>query len=187
MGRNHRPQTEGAVYHVTARGNRRAPIFHNDLDRAALLGIYHDVATLMGWETYGFCLMTNHYHFVLQTREANIAAGMHRLNSRWARRYNRRYLFTGHVFERRYSSTLVTTDEQLLGAIRYVLLNPVRAGMCDHPSEWEWSSYNAVCGAAWAPDFLSGGAILQLFHPNQTIARGRFQAFVQASLDARRV
>lgn len=185
MGRNPRPQAEDAVYHVTARGNRRAPIVHSDLDRVALLGIYQDVATLVEWETYAYCLMTNHYHFVLRTSDANISAGMHRLNSRWARRYNRRYLFTGHVFERRYSSTLVASDEQLLGAIRYVLLNPVRAGLCDHPSEWEWSSYNAVCGAAWAPDFLSVDAVLRLFHPNQTIARRRFQAFVEASLELR--
>jgi REP element-mobilizing transposase RayT len=185
MGRDPRPQAEGTVYHVTSRGNRRAPIVHGDLDCAAFLGIYQDVATLMEWETYAYCLMTNHYHFVLRTSEANIAAGMHRLNSRWARRYNRRYVFTGHVFERRYSSKLVTSDEQLVGAIRYVLLNPVRAGMCDHPSEWEWSSYSATCGAAWAPDFLAVGAVLRLFHSNPTIARRRFQAFCEAPLELR--
>jgi REP element-mobilizing transposase RayT len=183
MGRDPRPQVEDTVYHVTARGNRRAPIVHNDLDCAALLGVYQDVATLLGWETYAYCLMTNHYHFVLRTSEADIAAGMQRLNSRWARRYNRRYLFTGHVFERRYSSRLVTSDKQLLGAIRYVVLNPVRAGLCDHPSEWDWSSYNATCGATWAPEFLSVDIVLRLFHPSQTIARRRFQAFVEASLE----
>ena len=185
MGRDPRPQAEDTVYHVTARGNRRAPIVHNDLDCAALLGIYQDVATLLEWKTYAYCLMTNHYHFVLRTTAADIAAGMHRLNSRWAGRYNRRYLFTGHVFERRYASRLVTSDEQLLGAIRYVVLNPVRAGLCDHPSEWEWSSYNAARGAAWAPDFLSVVSVLRLFHANPTIARRRFQAFVEAPLRLR--
>ncbi len=185
MGRDPRPQAEDTVYHVTARGNRRAPIVHDDLDCAALLGIYQDVATLMAWETYAYCLMTNHYHFVFRTSAADIAAGMHRLNSRWARRYNRRYLFTGHVFERRYSSRLVKSDEQLIGAIRYVVLNPVRAGLCDHPSEWEWSSYNATCGTAWAPDFLSVDSVLRLFHPTQLIARRRFQAFVEAPLELR--
>ena len=185
MGRNPRPQAENTVYHVTARGNRRAPIVHDDLDRAAFLGMYQDVATLLDWDTYAYCLMTNHFHFVLRTSDANIAVGMHRLNSRWAHRYNRRYLFTGHVFERRYSSRLVTSDEQLLAAIRYVVLNPVRAGLCDHPSEWEWSSYNALCGAALEPEFLSVGAVLRLFHTDQTIARRRFRAFVEASLELR--
>jgi REP element-mobilizing transposase RayT len=158
---------------------------HNDLDFVALLGLYQDVAIKLEWETYAYCLMTNHYHFVLRTSAADIAAGMHRLNSRWAGRYNRRYLFTGHVFERRYSSKLITSDEQLIGAIRYVVLNPVRAGLCDHPSEWEWSSYNATCGAAWAPDFLSVDSVLRLFHPNQGPARRRFEGFVEARLELR--
>ena len=183
MGRDPRPQAEDTVYHVTTRGDRRAPIVHNDLDCATLLGIYQDVATLMEWETYAYCLMTNHYHFVLRTTAADIAVGMHRLNSRWAGRYNRRYLFTGHVFERRYASRLVTSDDQLLGAIRYVVLNPVRAGLCDHPSEWEWSSYNATRGAVWASDFLSVASVLRLFHASPTIARRRFQTFVEAPLE----
>jgi REP element-mobilizing transposase RayT len=185
MGREPRPQAENTTYHVTARGNRRGAIFHGHLDCAAFLGMYQDIAPLMEWETYAYCLMTNHYHFVLRTSHANIAAGMHRLNSRWAARYNRRYLFSGHVFERRYRARLVTSDEQLLAAIRYVLLNPVRAGLCDHPSEWEWSSYGATIGSEPRPDFLSVDAVLRLFDSTTTSERRRFQSFCEAALDRR--
>ena len=171
------------VFHLTTRGVERRAVFLDRDDRRSFLTQLWRTVDRYDWIVYVVCLMTNHYHFVLRTTAADIAAGMHRLNSRWAGRYNRRYLFTGHVFERRYASRLVTSDEQLLGAIRYVVLNPVRAGLCDHPSEWEWSSYNATRGAAWASDFLSVASVLRLFHASPTIARRRFQTFVEAPLE----
>jgi hypothetical protein len=122
--------------------------------------------------------MTTHYHAILITPEANLAAGMCRLNGDFASLYNRRHGRRGHVFERRYWSGLIESDGHLLEACRYVALNPVRAGMCDRPEDYEWSTYAATLGLRPCPPFLDVGAVLQLFGRDQTTARERFARFV---------
>lgn len=144
MGRPLRPQFEGAIYHVSALGVRRSPIFVDDDDRRMFLGFLANVIRRTGWELHSFCLMTTHYHLLVTTPAPNIAQGMQVLNTRYALLFNQRHGHTGHVFQGRYSATLIESEAHLLEVYRYIALNPVRAGLCDRPEEWPWSSYRLV-------------------------------------------
>jgi len=152
--RRNRIQTASALYHAGTRGIRQLPIFLTDDDRHLFIAILGDVVKRYEWECRAYCLMTNHYHLALRTPEANIGAGMHRLNGLYAQAFNRRHGFKGHLFEERYWSGLIATDEHVLSLMRYVVLNPVRAGICSLPHDWAWSSYRATAGLDGAPSFL---------------------------------
>jgi REP element-mobilizing transposase RayT len=130
------------------------PIFVDDDDRHLFLAILGDVIRRFEWECRAYCLMTNHYHLALRTPAANIGDGMHRLNGLYAQAFNRRHGFKGHLFEERYWSGLIQTDDHAFSLMRYVVLNPVRAGICPLPHQWPWSSYRATAGLEPSPSFL---------------------------------
>ena len=148
MGRPLRPQVEDGIYHATARGNRRSTVFFDDEDRRVFLAFLQHVLTRDGFLLLSYCLMTTHFHLIVRTPRANISQGMHRLNTRYATWFNDRHAQIGHVFQGRFHSVLLETEEQLLRTYRYVALNPVRAGICVAPSDWFWSSYAAL---RWGP------------------------------------
>jgi len=154
MARPLRIEFPGAVYHVTARGDRREPIFVDDQDRSALLAVLARAADRFDAQLLAYCLMGNHYHLVLHTRQANLSLFMRHLNGVYTQGYNRRHDKTGHVFQGRFKAILVDRDAYLLELCRYVELNPVRAGMVSAPGEWLWSSYLAHVGAADSPEWL---------------------------------
>jgi REP-associated tyrosine transposase len=154
MARRNRVQLAGALYHAGTRGIRRSPIFLSDDDRVLFLAILGDVVRRFGWQCRAYCLMTNHYHVALQTPDPNIGDGMHRLNGLYAQAFNRRHRLKGHLFEERYWSALVETDEHSLNLMRYIVLNPVRARMCALPHQWLWSSYRATAGLDPHPSHL---------------------------------
>jgi putative transposase len=139
MPRKPRVNVAGGIYHVYARGNNRQPIFFDDRDRRAYLGILQDAAAEFGWVRLGYCLMENHVHLLLETPEPNLSQGMHRVQSRYTQRFNWRYGRTGHVFQGRYGAVLVTSDEHLITVTSYVEENPVEAGLCDSPQNWRWT------------------------------------------------
>ena len=141
MARPHREQIAGGMFHVTSRGNRRQSIYHDDDDRRQFLVLRDRVVRLCGWRMLAYCLMTNHFHLLIETRAPNLSAGMHRLNSAYAKYFNERHSVDGHLFDRRFGSRLVETDEHLDEALRYIAFNPVRAGLCADPREWRWSSF----------------------------------------------
>ena len=97
--------------------------------------------SLSGWRLIAHCLMPNHFHLLIETPRPTLSVGMHRLNSGYAHYFNERHEWTGHLFERRFDSRLVETDEHMQEALSYIALNPVKAGLCDHPWEWPWSSF----------------------------------------------
>jgi putative transposase len=144
MARPLRTQVAGGTYHVTARGNRRQPIFHDESDRQLFLALFKRVAERRAWHTLAYCLMTNHFHLVIETPVANLSLGMHRLNFTYAQYFNARHSVDGHLFDGRFHSVLVESESQLLELLRYVAFNPVRAGLCARPSEWRWSSFHGV-------------------------------------------
>ena len=127
MPRSLRLEYPGALYHVTARGTRQDAIFLDDQDRASLLSILARALRSCDAQAFAYCLMGNHYHFVLQTRQANLAVLMRRVNSVYCLTFNRRHARCGHVFEGRYKALHVDRDAYLLEVCRYVDLNPVRA------------------------------------------------------------
>jgi len=144
MGRPHRLQIAGGTYHVTSRGNRRQSIYHDDDDRMYFLVLRDRVVRRCGWRMVAYCLMTNHFHLLIETPALNLSAGIHRLNSNYARYFNERHSVDGHLFDRRFGSRLVETEEHLADALRYIAFNPVEAGLCAHPHEWRWSSSYGV-------------------------------------------
>lgn len=146
MARPIRLQYPGAFYHVTDRGDRKEAIFNSDADRISFLQLLNTTSTTHGWHLLAYCLMDNHYHLMLETDRPNLAAGMARLNGGYTQRFNRAYDRVGHVFQGRYKSQVVSSDRHLLEACRYVVLNPLRAGLVNDPADWQWSSYCASAG-----------------------------------------
>ena len=130
-----------AFVHVTNRGNNRAAIFLDAVDYVSFIRMLEEVQSARGWLRHAYCLIPNHYHLLLELPETDLGAGMHLLNGRYARRFNARHGRVGHVFQGPYRVTPVTDDVHLLEACRYIVMNPVRAGLCAHPGEWPWSSY----------------------------------------------
>lgn len=152
MSRPLRIEFPGALYHVTARGDRREDIFVDDSDRARLLAVVAQGLGRFDAVMLSYCLMSNHYHFVVQTRQGNLSQLMRHINGVYSQAYNRRHDKVGHVFQGRFKAILVDEDAYLLEVCRYVELNPVRAGMVAEPGAWPWSSYRAHVGkAARAP------------------------------------
>jgi REP element-mobilizing transposase RayT len=144
----------GAVYHVTSRGDRREPIFVNDVDRHALLAVLAQATQRFDAQVLAYCLMGNHYHLVLHTRQANLSLLMRHLNGVYTQGHNRRHGKVGHVFQGRFKAILVDRDAYLLTLCRYVELNPVRAGLVAAPADWAWSSYLAHTGSTESPVWL---------------------------------
>ncbi len=159
MPRSLRIDYPGAVYHVTARGVQQAAIFIDDRDRQSLLAILARILVDGDASAFAYCLMGNHYHFVLQTRLPNLSKLMHRVNTSYGLTFNKRHGRHGAVFEGRFKAFFVDRDAYLLEACRYVDLNPVRAGMVDRPDQWKWSSYRAHVGTARQPAWLDSAFV----------------------------
>jgi REP element-mobilizing transposase RayT len=174
-----RIEYEGAVYHVTSRGNARQDIFIDDLDRTAFLEILADTVERFGWLCHAYCLMTNHYHLLIETPHANLSRGMQHLNGVYTQRFNRRHGRIGYLMQGRFKSVLVEKESYLLELARYVVLNPIRAKMVRSVRHWPWSSYNATAGHKSAPAFLTTEWILSQFADNLEEATIRYRRFVQ--------
>jgi REP element-mobilizing transposase RayT len=151
------------LYHVTTRGVRQTPLFHDERDWVRYLEFLGAAVTSFEWRCLSYCLMPNHVHLLLQTPEPNLPQGMQQLNLRYAMRFNWKYGFKGHAFDRRYGATLLRADEHLLTVVRYIARNPVRGGLVASPATWRWSSYRALIGREPAPGFLDVPAALDLF------------------------
>jgi REP element-mobilizing transposase RayT len=136
-----RDQTPG-YYHVTSRGNNGIEIFADDDDRLLFTSFLQRVAERAKWELHAWCLMTNHFHLVLENRLPNLAEGMHRLNGNYARWFNERHERTGHLFGRRFYAKAIVDELQLFNTAEYVFDNPVRAGLCGGRQEWPWLGGN---------------------------------------------
>jgi putative transposase len=159
MSRPLRIEFPGALYHVTARGDRREDIFADDTDRARLLAVVAQGLARFDAQLLAYCLMGNHYHFVLHTRQGNLSRLMRHVNGVYTQAFNRRHGKVGHLFQGRFKAILVDREAYLLEACRYVELNPVRAGMVVDVGDWPWSSYRAHTGGADAPAWLGSGEL----------------------------
>jgi putative transposase len=163
MARPPRPLIAGGVYHVYNRGVVKLPIFADTLDRIRFLRGLSEVVHRRSWTCLAYCLMGNHFHLVLETREPDLDRGMQRLQGVYAQAFNRRHGRTGHLFHARYGATVLQSEELTRYVIRYVLANPVAAGLCRRPGDWPWSSHRATLGHVRPPTFLAAERLLQLF------------------------
>ncbi|MBI3061933.1 MAG: transposase [Deltaproteobacteria bacterium] len=182
MARPLRIEFSGAFYHVTSRGDRQEAIYEDDEDRRAYLEILGDVVERFDWLCYAYCLMENHYHLVIETSEGNLSKGMRHLNGVYTQVSNRRHKRVGHLFQGRYKAILIDKDSYWLEVSRYVVLNPVRAGMVKEPGGWPWSSYSATVGEKSAPEWLKVDHLLALFAQKRGIARHRYKEFVEEGI-----
>jgi REP element-mobilizing transposase RayT len=186
MPRPKRIQFPGALYHITARGNNREPMYLDDLDREHFLRVLATTTRRYHALIHAYCLLTNHYHLLLETPLGNVSRALQYLNGVYCQRFNRRHGRNGHVLGARFAAQLIEREAHLLEAACYIVCNPVRAGLCAHPARWRWSSYRATAGLTPTPTFLLTRALLAEFAPDPTRARQRYRAFVTARLSATR-
>jgi len=185
MARQPRTQFPGAFYHVMSRGNEKREIFLEPVDRQIFLRVLKSVILQYGWLCYAYCLMNNHYHLLLQTPSPNLSDGMKYLNGVYSQQFNREYDRVGHLMQGRYFSRLIEFESHLLELSRYIVLNPVRAGLCQRVQDWEWTSYHATAGLAPQVSFLQIDFILQHFSDDQTRARTAYTRFIDNEALAR--
>lgn len=181
MARPLRLEHPGALWHVTSRGNERRAIFRDDLDRSCFLAILADAVDLFGWRLHAYVLMGNHYHLLLETPEPNLSRGMHRVNAIYSQAFNRRHDRAGHLLQGRFKAILVEKERHLLELVRYVVLNPVRAGLVASAGDWSWSNYRATAGLQRPPEWLDTEWTTAQFGSG-TGARRAYQEFVAAGV-----
>ena len=144
LTRRIRGEDHGAIHHAVAQGNGRRRIVFDNRDRRSFALRYGRIQRELGWTVHSSCLMDTHHHAVVQTAEPNLGLGMGRLQGGHARWLNARHGTEGHVFRHRFWSKRIYSDAHLLRACLYVVLNPVAAGVCDHPRDWPWCSYRST-------------------------------------------
>lgn len=182
MGQALRIQSDEVLYHACSRGVDKQPIF--DVvrgDRAVFIKLLERTVRRYGWQLHAYVLMGNHFHLLLDTPMANIGDGMRYLKSAYALWFNDLKPREGHLFERRYYAGLVDREAHFFAACRYIVLNPVRAGLCTHPGDWPWSSHRATAGLVTPPPFLQTAFLLEQFGGAPAAAK-RYAQFVADAL-----
>lgn len=142
MARPKRIWYPGAIYHVMSRGNRRLSLFKDREDYLDFLIAVEKTRELYPFRIHALCLMTNHFHMAIETTDHHLSKIMKRILHPYAVNFNRKYDFTGHLFEGRYTSCLIEDERYLLEVSRYIHLNPVKAMMVREPLAYEYSSYS---------------------------------------------
>jgi putative transposase len=176
--RKPREEVAGGIHHVYARGNNKALLFVDDVDREGYLWLLGTEVGRRRWRCLSYCLMDNHMHLLIETPEPNLGRGMQRLHGDFGRGFNRRHSRSGHVFQGRYGSKPVRDDEQLWTVAGYIAANPVEAGLCRSPGDWPWSSHAAVVGGSAAPAWLDLERLYERFESWGGDPRERYLAAV---------
>lgn len=153
-----------AMYHITSRGNRRNDIFRDNEDYQVYVTILKEAIEFLDnqYEIICYCLMTNHVHLQVQTKEKHIKYLMMRVNRFYAKYFNNKYNYVGHLFQARYGSELIEEDIYVLEVSRYIHLNPVRANMVKKPEDYKWSSYCMYIGNE-KENFICSNKIISYF------------------------
>lgn len=179
MARPLRIQYEGALYHITSRGNEKRDIFLDEADFKKFLKILSELQDRFKIIIYGYVLMNNHYHLLIETPQANIIKTIHYLNSSYTGYFNRKYNRVGHLFQGRYKSYLIEKDSYLLLVSRYIHLNPLRAGVVRDLGEYMWSSYNDYMSKRKEKEWLNRKWILSQFSNREDASIKAYKKFVE--------
>jgi len=178
MSRPLRIEYPGAFYHVLNRGHRKEAIVMDERDKERFLSYLARMARQFSVLVHSYCLMTNHYHLILETPEGNLSRAMHWLNVSYAAYYNRRHNYTGHVFQGRFKALLVDADQYLESLSRYIHLNPVQAGIESYAWDYAWSSCRYFVGSRNVPDWLEVNRILEGFGRSRRLAGRHYAAYL---------
>ena len=180
MARSLRIEYEGALYHVTARGNERGKIFFSRADYLKFLEYLAAARIKYDFIVHCYVLMTNHYHLLIETHHKNLSKIMHYLNSAYTTYINIKKKRNGHLFQGRYKSILVDRDNYLLELTRYMHLNPVRANMVNQPEEYRYSSYGAyICAVDEA---VCTTVVLSMLSPDISEAKQKYRIFTESAM-----
>jgi putative transposase len=179
VSRRPRIQIADGNYHVVSRGNNKQQVFLDERDHHIFLDLVTQTMSRFQWRCLTYCLMPNHYHLVVRTPNADLSGGMRHINSVYAQAFNRRHDRCGHVFQGRFGGGLIQSQQHLLESIRYVALNPVRAGLVRHPEEWPWSAHAELCGRG-RKRLVSAEELLANFSSTRDSALLRYREFVDA-------
>ncbi len=174
---------EGALWHVTARGNDRQAIVRDDEDREHFVRVLSSVVSRFGWVLHGWVLMNNHYHLVVETPRPTLSNGMRHLGAVYTQKLNRRWKRSGHLFQGRFFSLHVERESHLLELLRYTALNPVRAGLVATPAEWRWGSYRAAAGLEKRPPWLATEWTVDQFRSRRGRPETAWAKFVSENSD----
>ena len=178
MPRQARKRSKSGIYHIMLRGANRQEIFHDEEDCKSFLEILDKSREKSDQKIYAWCLMGNHVHLLLEEGKESISITMKRIGVSYALFYNKKYKTTGHLFQDRYKSEEVETNEYLLALIRYIHQNPVKAGIVETPDEWKWSSYREYYGKPYdLPMLLNTDLILGMFAEDREKAIEGFKEF----------
>ncbi|VAW92020.1 FIG00759408: hypothetical protein [hydrothermal vent metagenome] len=179
MTRQLRIEYSGAIYHITSRGNAQQSVYLNDEDRTKFLSLLNVACNRFNWYCHAYCLMDNHYHLLIETNAPTLSKGMKFINGTYTQSFNKRHKRVGHVYQGRFKAILVDKDSYLLELSRYIVLNPVRAGMVRSAKEWRWSSYRATAGISTPHVCLTTDWVLSCFSKQCKRAMLRYRDFVQ--------
>jgi putative transposase len=177
MARKPRLLYPGALYHAILRGNNGRVIFFDDQDRTRFYLLLQEGIERFGHRIHAFCLMTNHVHLAIQMGEIPLSRILQNLSFRYTRWMNWRQKGSGHLFQGRYKAVVVDADTYLQELIRYVHLNPVRAGIVKEPEGYLWSGHRAYLGLEMIP-WLTTDWVLSQFSKRLTLARRAYRRFV---------
>ncbi len=169
-----------AFYHVISRGNAKQPTFVDASDYERFLALLQSTSSRFDVLCHAYCLMPNHFHLLLEPDACPLSRMMQQLNSAYSQSFNRRHDRVGHVLQGRFKGLLVDRDEYFLQVLRYIMLNPVEAGLVDEPGAWRWSSYSATAGLCEPPPFLTLNAVWNAFDVSVHEAQRQFVALVHA-------
>ena len=182
MARKPRIHFPDAVYHVILRGNAGHPVFFDDADRYRYYLLIQEVTVKFGCRVHAFCCMTNHIHIVLQVGTIPLSRIMQNLTLRYTTWINNKYRRTGHVFQGRFKAILLDADSYLLELVRYIHLNPVRAGIVSDPSDYPWIGHHAYLGKQELP-WLTSEWVLSHFSSDISQSRNGYNEFVLSGMD----
>lgn len=182
MARKPRLHVSGGLYHVIARGNDRQAVFREAVDYQEYLKRLHTGLLRHDIRCYAYCLMPNHVHLLLEPGSTPVSRLMQGIQGAFAQYLNRRYRRVGHRFQGRFLAILCEKDSYLLELVRYLHLNPVRAGLTRRPGNWPWSSHRAYLGSPEKGVPLGQELVLAQFHREPSHARKAFDRFVREGL-----
>jgi REP element-mobilizing transposase RayT len=186
MARTSRTWEEDALYHLVFKGVLGGEIVSDEEERCEVLRRLDHVAEKYGFAVLVFCCMKTHVHLLIRAGEGDVSKAMQELISGYARWRNKRYAVRGNLFLTRFWSKQQRSDRQFFATIRYIELNPVAAGLCDNPEEWEWSSCRAHLGLAHPPRFLAGGELLRFYARDRETARSIYEGHVREGVPGAR-
>ena len=174
------PFNPTGYYHVGTRGNFGEPLFRTPGEHELYLELYERYARKFNWMTLAWTLIWNHHHFVIKLSDDGLSEGMRAINHGFSRRMNAAYGRTGkgHLVRHSFFANEIESHEYLLGALRYVELNAVEAGLCVSPEEWRWCGYAATVGLAKPRPFHDVDATLRLLDRRRGLAREKYQRLV---------